>query len=122
MTEFVTAARRRYPDMVFYDRNEEARRAPSSAPVPRHPEVADVDAVFSAIGGRETVTIRSCFGHRFFNHDRDSTSASSTHRALLLKRMVDAVGDLLIAPPPPPPPDEPEDEPEDLEESLGPGD
>ena len=88
--EFLAAVRARLAGIRVYDRNEEASRPPSSAMIPAHPEVADVDAIFHQAGGTETLTLRSVFGHRLFNY-RPSGLTDPTSRRLLIEQMVRTV-------------------------------
>jgi len=92
---FSQAVGARYPGVRIYDRNEEASGPPSTAPIPSHPKVADVEAIFILSGPKETATIRSGKGHRYFNYLSDRKMARQANLDLLLKQMVQAVHDLL---------------------------
>ena len=95
MTRFVRAVKVEFRNVNIYDRNEEARRPPSTAPIPSHPKVADVDVIFTLSGSTETATIRSRFNHRFFNYESGPLPADDAGLEFLLKRMVQAVWALL---------------------------
>jgi hypothetical protein len=95
LDRFVLEIKRRFPAMIIYDRNEEAKRPPSNAPIPSHPEVSDVDAVFMLSGSVETVRIQCQTQHRFFNYDSRLISAGGTGLEIMLKRMVQTVEEML---------------------------
>lgn len=79
----------------MYDRNEEAARPPSPLRIPSHPNVADVDAVFVLSGERETLTLRNRTAHRYFNYVSDPKLANRADMALLMKRIMAAIGELV---------------------------
>lgn len=56
-----------FPRVVVYDREEEAARDDSRAVRPRHPEVADIEAIFGRRPGAEVLTLRGRRGHRYLN-------------------------------------------------------
>lgn len=95
MHHFVKAVKLKYPRVTIYDRNEEARRPPSPHPIPPHPKVADVDAVFILSGSKEAITIRSPRGHRFFSYHADLEKIDPVPLALLLDSMVLALEELI---------------------------
>jgi hypothetical protein len=95
MPRFVQLLKAEYPAVIIYDRNEERDSPPSNAPIPRHPEVSDVDAVFSLSSAIETATIRSFKGHKFFNYAADPEQIKPAALGLLVKQMVHSVGELL---------------------------
>ena len=95
MARFVDGVKLRYRGVTIYDRNEEANRSPSSALIPSHPKVADIDAVFTLSGARETATIRNRQGHRFFNYVSDPKAGDFRELDLVLKRMVHSLEDML---------------------------
>lgn len=95
MPRFVQALKLRYPQITIYDRNEEANRPPSNAPIPSHPKVADIEVVFTRSGARETATIRNRKEHRFFNYVSDPKAGDDQGLNMLLKQMVQAVEALL---------------------------
>lgn len=64
---FIEMVKTAYPRAVVYDREEEAERDDSHAARPRHPEVADIEAVFGRRMGSERLTLRSFIGHRYLN-------------------------------------------------------
>jgi hypothetical protein len=92
---FVQFLKSEYPAVIVYDRDEERNSPPSNAPIPSHPKVSDVDAVFSRSGTVETATIRSFKGHRFFNYSADPEQIEPTALYLLIKQMVQSVRELL---------------------------
>ena len=92
---FVEAVKLEYRGVRIYDRNEEANRPPSPHPIPSHPKVADIDAVFVRSGPRESLTLRSRHGHRYFNCVSDPAQANESSLAFLLKRIVRAVQELI---------------------------
>jgi hypothetical protein len=95
MPRFVHALKLRYWQITIYDRNEEANRPPSTARIPPHPKVADIDAIFSLSGTRETITLRSRIGHRFFNYDSDPSRINEAATELLFRQIVASVETLL---------------------------
>lgn len=95
MPRFVQALKLRYQRITIYDRNEETSRPPSRAPIPSHPKVADIETVFTRSGAREIATIRNHKEHRFFNYVSDPKACDYQGLSLLLKRMVQAVEELL---------------------------
>ncbi len=95
MPQFVQALKLRYHQITIYDRNEEANRPPSTALIPSHPEVADVDAEFGLEGDRETIFLRSQKGHYFFNYDSDPKRIKDAAMELLFRQIIIAVGKLL---------------------------
>lgn len=92
---FLSLLRIRFPDVIIYDRNEEPRRPPSTALIPPHPQVADIDASFIRAGFKEMATIRSRNGHRFFNYVSESAATVAEGQSLLLQRFIQAVEELL---------------------------
>jgi hypothetical protein len=92
---FVEAVKLEYRGIRIYNRNEEANRPPSSHPIPSHPEVADIDAVFILAGAGESITLRSRQEHRYFNCVSDPALAHERSLAFLLKRIVLAVQELI---------------------------
>lgn len=84
--------------VTVYDRNAEAARDDARAAIPRHPQVADVEAVFGCSGAREMVTLRSRTGHRYFNFSARSAPAAKVDIERFLQRVVDALPALLQAP------------------------
>jgi hypothetical protein len=94
MHHFVKAVKLKYPRVIIYDRNEEARRPPSPLPIPPHPKVADVDAVFILSGSKEAINIRSPRGHRFFSYHADLKKIDPVPLALLLDSLVLALEEL----------------------------
>ena len=92
---FVQFLKSECPTVIIYDRDEERNSRPSNAPIPRHPKVSDVDAVFSLSGAVETATISSCRGHKFFNYAADPEQIESTRRHLLIKQMVHVARELV---------------------------
>ncbi len=95
MPRFIQVVKLQYRHITIYDRNEEANRPPSSAPIPSHPQVADVDAVFGLKGDWETITLRSQRGHHFFNYDSDPGRIDEAAMELLFRQIVAAVEKLL---------------------------
>jgi hypothetical protein len=95
MEPLVRLLKQQHRGVVIYDRNEEARRPPSNARIPPHPKVADVDVFFSLQGAKETATVRSGKGHRFFNYVSDPKQAKKHELDLLLKHMLLAITQLL---------------------------
>jgi hypothetical protein len=95
MPRFVQALNQRYRHVIIYDRNEEANRPPSTARIPPHPKVADVDAIFGLSGSRETITLRSRNGHRFFNYDSDPKRIDEAATEFLFRQIVASVETLL---------------------------
>ncbi len=92
---FVQILKTKFPTVIIYDRNKERDSPPSTAPIPRHPQVSDLDAVFSLSGAMETVTIRCGREHRFFNYPADPEQIDPVAQHLLLNRMVGSVRELL---------------------------
>jgi hypothetical protein len=64
---FIEMVKTAYPRAVVYDRQEEAERDDARAARPRHPEVAEIEAVFGRKMGSELLTLRSFIGHRYLN-------------------------------------------------------
>ena len=95
MVPFVQALKLRYRLVTIYDRNEEASRPPSSAPIPSHPKVADIDAIFALSGAMETAMIRNRRQHRFFNYVSDPKARDYRGIDRVMKRMLQAVEELL---------------------------
>ena len=95
MAQFVDGVKLKYRGVTIYDRNEEANRPPSSALIPSHPKVADIEAVFALSGARETATMRNRKGHRFFNYVSDPKAGDYRELDLVLKRMVHALEEML---------------------------
>lgn len=95
---FVDAVGRHYRGIAIYDREEEKNRPPSDAPIPAHPEVADIDAVFVSSGRLETLTIKSIAGHRCFNYEPEFVLAGQTRRDILLRQVLQGIQDLLSPP------------------------
>ncbi len=96
LPHFVRTLKAGFPAVTIYDRNEERDRPPSNAPIPRHPQVSDLDAVFSLSGTMETVTIRCGRKHRFFNYPASPEQTESLAQRLLLNQMVHSVRELLF--------------------------
>lgn len=92
---FVQLLKSEYPAVIIYDRDEERNSPPSNAPIPSHPKVSDVDAVFSRSSAVETATIRSFKGHRFFNYSAAPEQIEPTALYLIIKRMVQSVRELV---------------------------
>ena len=88
----------RFPGIIIYDRNEEARRDDSDALHPRIPQVAYVDVKFSRDGDKELATIRCFHRHRLFNYDLQETPAGSKREDFLLSSMLTAVAQLCELP------------------------
>jgi len=95
MPRFVRALKLRFRHITIYDRNEEANRPPSTALIPSHPEVADVDAVFGLEGNWETIFLSSQRGHHFFNYDSDPKKIDEAAMEFLFRRIVAAVEKLV---------------------------
>jgi len=95
MPRFVQLLKTECPAVIIYDRNEERNSPPSNAPIPRHPKVSDVDVVFSLSGNKETATIRSFKGHKFFNYAADLEQTKQVAMVILIKQMVHSVRELL---------------------------
>lgn len=94
----VERLKERFPDIIIYDRNEEASRPPSDDPFPAIPQVAYVDVLFLQRHAKETATIRCFHRHRFFNYDIKDNTPGSASSDFLLKQMVEAVSDLCELP------------------------
>lgn len=92
---FVQFLKSEYPAVIIYDRDEERNSPLSNAPIPSHPKVSDVDAVFSHSGTVEAVNISSCRGHKFFNYSADQEQIEPTALYLLIKQMVQSVRELV---------------------------
>jgi len=115
MHPLVERLKERFPGIVIYDRNEEARRSQADQEHPLIPQVAYVDVLFHRTGVKEVATIRCFHRHRFFNYDLEETQAGSRQEDYLMNSMVDAVDALCKLPrirPPEPEETQVVDEPE----------
>ena len=81
--------------VTVYDRNAEAARDDARIAIPRHPQVADVEAVFGCSGAREMITLRSRMGHRYFNFATRAAPAANVDIERFLQRVVDALPGLV---------------------------
>jgi len=95
---FVEKLKKRFPQVIVYNRNEEAVRAEPVSGVPSIPSVSDFDALFTKTGAKETANIRSFHRHRFFNYDLDDNPHGSPGAESLLSHMIEAVGMMLVLP------------------------
>lgn len=98
MAPLVEKLKIRFPGIIIYDRNEEARRDDSDVLHPSIPQVAYVDVLFSRDGDKELATIRCFHRHRLFNYDMQETPAGSKSEAFLLNSMLTAVDNLCELP------------------------
>jgi len=98
MQPLVERLKERFPGIVIYDRNEEARRAETDQEHPLIPQVAYVDVRFHRTGVKEVATIRCFHRHRFFNYDLEETAAGSRREEYLMESMLDAVDALCKLP------------------------
>jgi len=92
LPQFVELLKCKYPQVVIYDRNEEANQAPSNHLIPAHPKVADIDVVFVRNATRESVTVRNRERHKYFNY---VVEPAQVGLELILKQMVEAVDNIL---------------------------
>ena len=118
MQPLVERLKERFPGIVIYDRNEEARRSETDQEHPLIPQVAYVDVRFHRTGVKEVATIRCFHRHRFFNYDLDETQPDSKREDYLMNSMLDAVDTLcklprIRAPEPEEPPVADESNPEE---------
>jgi hypothetical protein len=98
MQPLVERLKERFPGIVIYDRNEEARRSQSDQEHPLIPQVAYVDVRFHRKGVKEVATIRCFHRHRFFNYDLEETQPGSKREDYLMNSMLDAVETLCKLP------------------------
>jgi hypothetical protein len=115
LSPFVARLQLQYPQVVLYDRNEEAQRDDPEAGMPAIPSPADIDVIFKKTGAKEMATIRSFHRHRFFNYDLDDLQQNPAQRNLLLNSMIQAI-DSMLEPPEPKPDPAPGAEPEPEQE------
>jgi hypothetical protein len=94
----VEKLKERFPRIVIYDRNAEARRAESDPESLAIPQVAYVDVLFHKNGVKEAATVRCFHRHRYFNYDLGETKADPKREETLLNNMLDAVNALRTLP------------------------
>lgn len=89
---FIEMVKTAYPRAVVYDRQEEAKRDDSRAARPRHPEVADIEAVFGRRVGAELLTLRSFNGHRYLNCAAPAAGSAAQEERFLRAAIAELTG------------------------------